>query len=241
MGTINLLKNGYQGKLGETVGQKWKNQMTVRTYQPTNNSKSEAQLDQRSHYKELITEASTLYPYARGWPKNAEKKMNSFNHFTSTLEEIRKRNSPYGLLDPLNVFNKKGVWHPMAYTGLFGDALIVLSSPILSEENIKKVRLVTFFAPQTGLPQTQFNSETVAGSLQPVEPPSWGGNVVPRKGWLLTLSTTAQYQDNLYLALKIPYKGKIYYSVPNTAPWQQPEAQDIGFQATGDAFDLYFN
>ena len=50
MAFINLLKNGYRGKLGETVGQKWKNELTLRTYQGTNNSKSEAQLTQRAAY-----------------------------------------------------------------------------------------------------------------------------------------------------------------------------------------------
>ena len=60
MAFINLLKNGYRGKLGETVGQKWKNELTLRTYQGTNNSKSEAQLTQRAAYKELISMSSKL-------------------------------------------------------------------------------------------------------------------------------------------------------------------------------------
>lgn len=82
MGFINLLKNGYRGKLGETVGQKWKNQMTVRTYQGTNNSKSPAQLDQRAHYKTLIQEASTYYPFFTTSERIQVKGMNKFNLFT---------------------------------------------------------------------------------------------------------------------------------------------------------------
>lgn len=82
MGFINLLKNGYRGKLGETVGQKWKDQLTVRTYQGTNNSKSPAQLDQRAHYKTLIQEAAAHYPLLVTTEKYQVKGMNRFNLFT---------------------------------------------------------------------------------------------------------------------------------------------------------------
>lgn len=82
MGFINLLKNGYRGKLGETVGQKWKDQLTVRTYQGTNNSKSPAQLDQRAHYKTLIQEAAGHYPLFCTTEKYQVKGMNKFNLFT---------------------------------------------------------------------------------------------------------------------------------------------------------------
>lgn len=82
MGFINLLKNGYRGKLGETVGQKWKDQLTVRTYQGTNNSKSPAQIDQRAHYKTLIQEASVRYPLFCTSERIQVKGMNKFNLFT---------------------------------------------------------------------------------------------------------------------------------------------------------------
>lgn len=82
MGFINLLKNGYRGKLGETVGQKWKDQLTIRTYQATNNSKSPAQIDQRAHYKTLIQEAAAYYPLFVTSRRIRPKGMNKFNLFT---------------------------------------------------------------------------------------------------------------------------------------------------------------
>lgn len=88
MGFINLLKNGYRGKLGETVGQKWKNQLTVRTYQSTNNSKSEAQLDQREHYKTIIEQASLVWPSALNIKAPKGKSMSDFNYYTSILEKV---------------------------------------------------------------------------------------------------------------------------------------------------------
>ena len=89
MAFINLLHNGYQGKLGETVGQKWKNQRTVRTYNPTNNSKSEAQLKQRAIYKQNISEASIAYSTLIGVSKTAAKGMNIFNLFTSQWSKAK--------------------------------------------------------------------------------------------------------------------------------------------------------
>lgn len=85
MAFINLLHNGYQGKLGETVGQKWKNQRTVRTYNAHNNSKSEAQLEQRDNYKQIIKDASLAYPYNMGFEYVKVKGMNKFNAFTRFL------------------------------------------------------------------------------------------------------------------------------------------------------------
>lgn len=83
MGFINLLKNGYTGKVGETVGQKWKNTLTLRTYNEHNNSKSEAQLNQRDIYKENISQSSIAYSTLVGVNKSVAKGMNLFNLFTS--------------------------------------------------------------------------------------------------------------------------------------------------------------
>lgn len=83
MGFINLLKNGYTGKVGETVGQKWKNTLTLRTYNEHNNSKTEAQLNQRDIYKENISQSSIAYSTLVGVNKSVAKGMNLFNLFTS--------------------------------------------------------------------------------------------------------------------------------------------------------------
>lgn len=43
MGVMNLLKAKYDGKVGQTVGAKWKNQATLRTYSKPSNPNTEAQ------------------------------------------------------------------------------------------------------------------------------------------------------------------------------------------------------
>ena len=241
MGTINLLKNGYQGKLGETVGQKWKNQMTVRTYQPTNNSKSEAQLDQRAHYKELITDASRLYSLAWGWPKNAVKNMNSFNLFTSVLEQFNNTVDKRAPLKPISIFSKQGIWGSVAQNSMMGYGLIIYQSPILNEENIKKVRAVAFFGEAGDNPINKYQNEGQAGSLQPIIIPEGEAGVRPGKAWLFTEKSHYTFTLNPYYALKIPYKGKIYYTTlcPNVNSFDN----QWEFQMTydGDELPLYFN
>lgn len=88
MAFINLLHNGYQGKLGETVGQKWKNQRMVRTYNPHNTSRSQYQADVRNSYKKIIGIASDCYPYLFGAQYVNPKKRNRFNAFTSAIHKI---------------------------------------------------------------------------------------------------------------------------------------------------------
>lgn len=63
MGKINLLKNGYRGKVGQTVGQQWNGQLTLRTHNDHNTSKTEAQLKQRASFKEAIEFTRRSYPY----------------------------------------------------------------------------------------------------------------------------------------------------------------------------------
>lgn len=109
MGFINLLKNGYRGKLGETVGQQWKNQLTVRTYQATNTSKSEAQLEQREIYKNLIQEASKLYPSTFNLIVPKKKTMNKFNFFTSNIKNIIENIIKNNLQFPLGDYRYKNI------------------------------------------------------------------------------------------------------------------------------------
>lgn len=53
MGTLNLLKGAYTGKVGATVGSKWKNKSTVRTYSKPSNPDTPAQQLTRNGFKEL--------------------------------------------------------------------------------------------------------------------------------------------------------------------------------------------
>ena len=50
---MNLLKANYEGKVGKTVGAKWKNQSTLRTYTKPSNPNTEAQQTVRGGFKKI--------------------------------------------------------------------------------------------------------------------------------------------------------------------------------------------
>lgn len=115
MGFINLLKNGYRGKLGETVGQKWKNQLTVRTYQATNNSKSEAQLKQRQQYRGLIAVAAAFWPSAINIKPPKGKSMSDFNYYTSLIKIAMETNFKAGNPIMLGQYNRQDIISPYVF------------------------------------------------------------------------------------------------------------------------------
>lgn len=53
MGKMNLLKGKWDGKVGQTVGAKWKNKATIRTYSIPSNPNTQAQQDVRGAFKEM--------------------------------------------------------------------------------------------------------------------------------------------------------------------------------------------
>lgn len=55
MGKMNLLKANYSGKVGQTVGAKWKSESTLRTYSKPANPKTEAQMSVRGTFAALTT------------------------------------------------------------------------------------------------------------------------------------------------------------------------------------------
>ena len=50
MGKMNLLKANWEGKVGQTVGAKWKNRSTIRTYTKPSNPKTVAQVTVRTAF-----------------------------------------------------------------------------------------------------------------------------------------------------------------------------------------------
>ena len=53
MGKMNLLKGNWEGKVGQTVGAKWKNKSTIRTYTKPSNPKTSAQMSVRSAFAQM--------------------------------------------------------------------------------------------------------------------------------------------------------------------------------------------
>ena len=60
MGLLNLLKANYTGKVGQTVGAKWKDKSTVRTYSIPSNPRTDAQVSVRGGFTS-ITKFTALF------------------------------------------------------------------------------------------------------------------------------------------------------------------------------------
>ena len=56
MGIMNLLKADWKGKVGQTVGAKWKNKSTIRTYSIPADPKTAAQLEVRDAFMSLFSQ-----------------------------------------------------------------------------------------------------------------------------------------------------------------------------------------
>lgn len=55
MGKMNLLKANWEGKVGQTVGAKWKNKSTIRTYTKPSNPNTQAQKTVRTAFSEMTS------------------------------------------------------------------------------------------------------------------------------------------------------------------------------------------
>ena len=201
MAFINLLHNGYQGKLGETVGQKWKNQRTVRTYNPHNNSKSESQLKQRGFYKELITIASEAYPTRLNFPKSPIKTMNDFNYYTSLLYKIKNSMITGGRFYFIDNFKRGDICHPTTYLMNGGYYLFICVPDDVETVHIKDYKLVVIY-----------NLNSLTGKYQQVEINlSYNGLVRQFKAG----ATTQQFKRGfLWKVDRFPaYRGVLYGAI----------------------------
>lgn len=116
MGELNLLKGAYTGKVGKTVGAKWKNISTVRTFTKPANPRTEAQVSVRSAFKDInsfVARFSDAIKYLSAWNtagmsvRNAIVKANKAMIDTGTFDKNALQISKGGLAKPTNL---AGTW-----------------------------------------------------------------------------------------------------------------------------------
>lgn len=120
MGELNLLKGAYTGKVGKTVGAKWKNLSTVRTLTKPANPKTEAQVSVRSAFKDInsfVARFADAIKYLSAWNtagmsvRNAIVKANKAMIDTGTFDKETLQISKGGLAKPTNL---AGTWSSSA-------------------------------------------------------------------------------------------------------------------------------
>lgn len=120
MGELNLLKGAYTGKVGKTVGAKWKNLSTVRTYTKPANPKTEAQVSVRSAFKDInsfVARFADAIKYLSAWNtagmsvRNAIVKANKAMVDTGIFDKDTLQISKGGLAKPTAL---AGTWSSSA-------------------------------------------------------------------------------------------------------------------------------
>lgn len=120
MGELNLLKGAYTGKVGKTVGAKWKNLSTVRTFTKPANPKTEAQVSVRSAFKDInsfVARFADAIKYLSAWNtagmsvRNAIVKANKAMIDTGTFDKDTLQISKGGLAKPTAL---AGTWSSSA-------------------------------------------------------------------------------------------------------------------------------
>lgn len=212
MGFINLLKNGYRGKLGETVGQKWKDQLTVRTYQARNNSKSEAQLDQRAHYKDLIGQASSLWPSSLNIKAPKGKSMSDFNYYTSILEKIFTANVPTGQFYIAGQYNSQNIISPYVFVR-DGSCWLYVNLPEGNPQADFKTLIPVIFYASTGRVAGDLSLDTIftGNILEKKIKPGLVNGAFPR-GYFVETVQRQSYRSIILAGIGKKKKGVIKWS-----------------------------
>lgn len=97
MAKQDFLNGGYVGKLGVTVGQRWKNIRTIRTYVIPKNPRTELQQSNRAKFSEAIHLSSLSMAYNKGSPIWQADDMSEYNKRTQ-LAKTRLDNGITGWL-----------------------------------------------------------------------------------------------------------------------------------------------
>lgn len=118
MGKLNLLKGKWDGKVGQTVGAKWKNKATVRTYSIPANPKTEAQVSVRSAFSD-ITKFVALFADQIKYLNALDTKGMSVRN---AIIKLNKAMIDGGAVDVANlVISKGGLQKPQAFNAVKDD------------------------------------------------------------------------------------------------------------------------
>ena len=140
MGILNLLKANYTGKVGQTVGAKWKDKSTIRTYTKPSNPDTAAQKQTRKGFGEMSTFLSLFTEQIKGYSSLNTKGMSIRN----AIMKANKDMIAAGTLTPINILiNKGGLPTPSdvegTYSAVSNNVVITFdlpASPVFSDKTI---------------------------------------------------------------------------------------------------------
>lgn len=116
MGILNLLKANYTGKVGQTVGAKWKDKSTVRTYTKPSNPNTAMQQQTRKGFGDVSTFIATFADQIKTYSSLDVKGMSLRN----AIMKINKEMIRDGALDKAELLiNKGGLPIPTTVTAAY--------------------------------------------------------------------------------------------------------------------------
>lgn len=140
MGILNLLKANYTGKVGQTVGAKWKDKSTIRTYTKPSNPDTAAQKQTRKGFGDVSTFIATFADQIKMYSSLDVKGMSLRN----AIMKINKEMIKDGALDKATLLvNKGGLPIPTTVTAVYStpnETVTItfdeVASPVFSDKAI---------------------------------------------------------------------------------------------------------
>lgn len=140
MGILNLLKANYTGKVGQTVGAKWKDKSTIRTYTKPSNPDTASQKQTRKGFGDVSTFIATFADQIKMYSSLDVKGMSLRN----AIMKINKDMIRDGALNKAELLiNKGGLPIPTTVTAGYNDigktvdfTFDEVTSPVFSDKAI---------------------------------------------------------------------------------------------------------
>jgi len=149
MGKMNLLKANWIGKVGQTVGAKWKNRSTIRSFTPPSNPRTPAQVAVRSAFRDISSFVALFALQMLGLSALNTRGMSIRNAIISLNKDMIQNNN----FDPADLLVSRGglpspnTFVPIRTAG--GAGLSATWTPLVGASISEKARVVMVAVDQS--------------------------------------------------------------------------------------------
>lgn len=167
MGKMNLLKANWEGKVGQTVGAKWKNKSTIRTYTKPSNPDTAAQQSVRSVFGAMTSFVAMF--------ADQIKYLSALNtagqSVRNAIVQINKEMIADGAFEKSNLIISKGGLQKVAGesgSASAGKVTITWSKPTATNFTPSAKLIAVMVQPETGLvevAEADATAETLTGEM----------------------------------------------------------------------------
>lgn len=167
MGKMNLLKANWEGKVGQTVGAKWKNKSTIRTYTKPSNPDTAAQQSVRGVFGAMTSFVAMF--------ADQIKYLSALNtagqSVRNAIVQINKEMISSGTFEKSNLIISKGGLQKVAGesgSAVSGKVTITWNKPTATNFTADAKLVAVMVQPETGLvevAEADATAETLTGSM----------------------------------------------------------------------------